>query len=251
MRRGIPRIALLLMKPEIFTHHHARIVYDADRITEVHDALLCPQYWQQQQAVVGEARGRGNTVFVATPFGNAALREYRRGGWPARVVRDRYLFLGFQKSRPFREFHLLSRLYVDGFPVPAPLAARCERQGMFYRGALMTRLLPDATTLADSLLDSLHNDSSLEHVGRVIRTFHAGGVDHADLNVRNILVNADDQAVYLVDFDRSTYRPGHRVNGEKNIRRLERSLQKLNLTHPDIDAGTAWAAIKRGYYGAT
>ncbi|NNE06767.1 MAG: 3-deoxy-D-manno-octulosonic acid kinase [Xanthomonadales bacterium] len=240
------------MKPEIYTHHHARIVYDADRITEVHDALLCPQYWQQQQAVFGQARGRGNTVFVATPFGRAALREYRRGGWPARVSRDRYLFLGFQRSRPFREFHLLARLFVDGLPVPAPLAARCERHGMYYRGALMTRLLPDTTTLAEWLLNPHHHgEALLECVGRVIRTFHAGGVDHADLNVRNILVNADDQAVYLVDFDRSTYRPGHRVNGDKNIRRLERSVQKLNLSLPGINAGTAWAAIMRGYHGAS
>lgn len=233
------------MKPEIYSHHHVRIVYDADRIAEVHDGLLRVPYWRQQQAVTGQARGRGNAVFISTPFGDAVLREYRRGGWPARIVRDRYLYLGLGRSRPFREFRLLARLFVDGFPVPAPLAALCERQGWTYQGALMTQRLPGVTTLADFLLKSPEPGAVLERSGTVIRTFHTGGVEHADLNVRNILVSADGDDVYLVDFDRCTYRPGQRVNGESNLKRLERSVRKLNISGTE----QLWAAILRGYHG--
>lgn len=237
------------MKPEIFTHHHDSIVYDAQRITEMHAALMQARYWQDQQAVFGQAHGRGNTLFISAPFGDVALRQYRRGGWPSRFIKDRYLYTGLERSRSFREFHLLARLFSDGFPVPAPLAASCERQGVFYHASLMTELLSGVVTLAQYLAGQVQDDDVLRQVGSVIRAFHAGGVHHADLNANNVLIDAGNEKVYLVDFDRCSYRPGHRIDGRNNIERLKRSIRKCSGSDNESGVEKTWSAIMRGYRG--
>ena len=237
------------MKPEIFSHHHVSIVYDADRIAEAHADLLRIGYWQRRNAVTGEARGRGNTTFLAAPFGTVALREYRRGGWAARISNDRYVYLGLQRSRPFREFYLLARLLADGFPVPAPIAAMCERHGFFYGGALMTGLLQDVMTLAEIMQAGIPQQDALIATGAVVRKFHDGGLWHADLNVRNILVNPAEMRVFLIDFDRCRYRPGHRVDGLENLKRLRRSIDKLFVNAAQGQSEKSWTAIMQGYRG--
>lgn len=237
------------MKPEIFSHHHVSIVYDADRIAEAHPDLLRIAYWRRRNAVTGEARGRGNTTFLATPFGPVALREYRRGGWAARISNDRYVYLGLQRSRPFREYYLLARLHADGFPVPAPVAAMCERLGLFYVGALMTGLLQDVMTLAEIMQSDNPQQDMLLAAGAAVRKFHDGGLWHADLNVRNILVSPADMRAYLIDFDRCRYRPGQRVDGLKNLQRLRRSADKLFAHGAQGNLEKYWDAIMQGYRG--
>ena len=73
------------------------IVYDADRVHQPEPELFEPNYWERQGRVVGQAVGRGRTLLLDTPFGPAVLRQYLRGGWPARFSRDRYLFTGLER----------------------------------------------------------------------------------------------------------------------------------------------------------
>ena len=222
------------------------IVYDADLIRHPGTHLFEPEYWQGQGAVAGEAQGRGRALLLETDFGPAVLRQYLRGGWAARVSRDRYHFSGFERSRPVREFSVLETMYGADLPVPAPLAAMCLRDGPCYTGWLLMRRIMNVTPLAD-LLESRREDPALwRKTGACIRRFHDYGLIHADLNARNILVGDSDQ-VHLIDFDRACVRKGESRAFHANLRRLHRSLQKVwpkpfrNYMEP------CWTMLLEGY----
>ena len=82
----------------------------------------------------------------------------------------------------------------------------------------------------------------------LFRSFHDAGVWHADLNARNILLDADDE-IFLVDFDRARFTPGRAVAGGRNLARLKRSL--LKISPPEIKAGLSesWAQLEAAYHG--
>jgi 3-deoxy-D-manno-octulosonic acid kinase len=202
------------------------IVYDADRIPQPGTELFDAAYWGARSAIAGQAVGRGRTLLLDTEFGPAVLRQYLRGGWPARLSRDRYLFTGYQRSRPLAEFRMLAELSGMGLPVPPPLAALCARQGLRYRGWLLLERILQVTPLADLISERTDDDSLWRGCGAVIRRFHAAGVVHADLNARNILVG-QGQAVHLVDFDRARLAAGDTAAFRGNLARLRRSLEKL------------------------
>lgn len=222
------------------------IVYDADRIQEPSPILFDPEHWQRLGQVAGMAVGRGSALLLDADFGPAVLRQYLRGGWAARVSRDRYLFTGFDRSRPLTEFGLLAKLTAAGLPVPEPLAALCARQGLTYRGWLLTRRIPAVVPLADRLAESSTDTALWRRMGRVIRRFHNAGVVHADLNARNILLGSDD-TIHLVDFDRARISSDNPRAFAGNLMRLKRSLQKL---WPSAQRGRldgCWGELLLGY----
>jgi 3-deoxy-D-manno-octulosonic acid kinase len=231
------------MKPVTLQSPAQRIVYDADVLPTADAALFDPQTWRAQGRVSGSAPGRGTTVFIDAPFGEAVLRRYLRGGLIARLSHDRYLSTGFERSRPWREFHLLRQMHSAGLNVPAPLAALVDRQGLFYRGALLTRRIAPARPLVDHLADAVFD---WQRLGGELAAFHRAGVAHADLNARNILVHDDTGAAWLLDFDRSHFTPGAAVDGRRNLARLRRSLEKLwPQQGPQLD--DCWQSLRGGY----
>jgi len=208
--------------------------------------LFDPAHWKEQGAVVGNARGRGSALLLETEFGPAVLRQYLRGGWAARVSRDRYRFTGFEQSRPVREFRLLEQLSGAGLPVPEPLAALCIHEGSSYKAWLLMRRIMNVDPLAD-LIEKRHEDPLLwEGVGKCIRRFHEFGLVHADLNARNILLDGDGD-VYLIDFDRSRIRKGDSAAFSANLRRLHRSLQKVWPKTLRRYLGRCWGRLLAGY----
>ncbi len=231
------------MKPSTYKKNSRIIVYDADLIQQPGAHLFVAEAWESSGSVVGQAPGRSSALFLETGFGPAVLRHYFRGGWAARLSRDRYVYTGLERSRPIAEFHMLARLYKMGLPVPQPLAAQCLREGLFYSGDLMTRRLLDVIPLAD-LPDILQNDPAMWiATGACIRHFHDHGLVHADLNARNILVGSEN-TVYLIDFDRAQIRPGARNLFEANLKRLQRSLRKI-LGPGQLEQD--WKYLQRGY----
>src|SRR5688500_16514939 len=50
-------------------------------------------------AADADTSGRGGVPFLVTPIGTCALRHYRRGGLVARLVADRYLWTGAERTR--------------------------------------------------------------------------------------------------------------------------------------------------------
>lgn len=214
------------MERRSITKDSSLIVYDADRIVEPDCRLFDPGYWQEQGALAGEAVGRGSAWFLDTPFGSAVLREYLRGGLPARISRDRYVFTGWAETRPVAEFRILEQLSGEGLPVPEPLAALVRRRGLLYTGSLLMRKISGALPLADLMVKRSERPRLWQQTGRCIRRFHDHGVVHADLNARNILVDLEDR-IYLIDFDRARIAPGQKDAFQGNLQRLERSFRKL------------------------
>ena len=221
------------------------VLYDARRVTRVSDEWFEQTYWRSAGQVVGEASGRGSVVFVRHDDNTWVLRHYHRGGFVGRFVSDRYVWRGLERTRAFREWRLLSELCNLGLPVPTPVAARVRRSGFGYTADIITEYLDNTRSFESIINDS---DTCLEHwqlIGRTLRQFHDHGVDHSDLNVRNILLDNDYQ-VYLVDFDKGEIR-GSGTWRDGNLRRLNRSLRKVALeTGTSFDAN-GWQALERSY----
>ena len=204
-----------------------------------------PQWFEPQPAATGVAgTGRGASWFVA-PIGEPwVLRHYRRGGWFGRLVADRYLWTGAQRSRPFAEFRLTAELHAAGLPVPRPIAARVLRRGLLYRGDLITARLDAQPLSARVGVPPLA--AEWRAAGRSIARCHAAGLDHADLNLHNLLL-ALDGAVHLIDLDRGRLRRAGAWRAA-NLARLERSLRKVAAERWDEAAqAAAWAALREGY----
>ena len=240
------------MKPVIHKEQSLGIVYDASRMELPSAEYFQAEYWTARGVLRGQATGRGSAWFIDAPFGSVVLRQYLRGGWVAKLSRKHYLFTSVSRSRPFREFSLLSALHELGLPVPRPLAALCEHRGVLSSGAIMTARIEGAQTLAD-VLPVVQTSADLSEklwadVGECIRRFHMAGVWHADLNARNILLDTNSR-VFLIDFDRARFTPGKAVNGENNLSRLKRSLVKLWPASPTPAMQPAWACLMAAYHG--
>ena len=225
-----------------------RIVYDADRFSnadcEPDAKWFEAQYWEDKDRVIARPRGRGTALVVETPLGRAVLRQYLRGGWVAKFVRSRYLFTGYPRSRPFREFRVLEQLAELRLPAPKPVAGLCTRHGLSCSGALITLEIENVRPLVERLEDM--DEAAWKAVGVCIRNFHDRGLVHADLTVRNILIQ-DGGDVFLVDFDRARFNEGATRAFRRNLERLQRSLRKAWL-EDDLDMDEpAWTHLLKGY----
>lgn len=212
------------------------ILYDDALLDHADDALFVPP-----PSAVSAAGGRGRAFILPRGDGEWVLRHYRRGGHAARFLGDLYLWNGLAASRPWREWRLLASLYKEGLPVPRPVAARVSRQGLFYRGDLVTRRIPGARSLAELLGGT--SDIPWGAVGRTLRRFHDANVWHADLNAHNIVLDARGN-VHLLDFDRGERRAAAAGWKMANLLRLKRSLDKLSRgrVHREL-----WSALLDGY----
>lgn len=212
-----------------------------------------PDWYREQGLVHGEGNGRGAAVYAELHGTPVVLRHYRRGGAVRRLLEDSYLWCGLRASRPWRELALQARLHAAGLPVPLPIAARLRRArpgAPFYRADLLSGRLPRTRTLAQALTSTPLAPDEWHAVGATIGGFHRAGVDHADLNAHNILLDADGR-VYLIDFDRGCLRRTPGRWRRRNLQRLHRSLTKLERLEPQFhfDAD-GWDALERGWRGA-
>lgn len=201
------------------------------------------------------AGGRGTVWAVALGSdGRGVLRWYRRGGVIRHFVHDRYF--GWT-PRPIRELALTDAVIRRGVPAPEVLAARVDRLPWgWYRGAIVTREVPNATTFAEELrrhADGPERTAVLAAVGRAVRDLHERGIQHRDLNANNILVTREDGTldVHFIDFDRAeVLRTVSTRVRERELRRLERSLAKLALAGMPLGAGDA-ARLRDAYREGT
>ncbi|MCI0509933.1 3-deoxy-D-manno-octulosonic acid kinase [Chromohalobacter marismortui] len=230
------------MRLATFQTGQAFILYDADILCDAGQGpqigadWFTPTFWRSRDAVLGEAPGRGASLFVTHGDERWALRPYRRGGLIARLSDARYAWTGLERTRAFREMRLTAELKRRGLPVPTPVAAAVWHHTLSYEAALITRLIPDVTALAERLPTA--TPALLRRVGHTVRRFHDAGLDHVDLNARNLLVDADD-GIWLIDFDRCRLRTPGRWQ-EANLERLGRSLAKFG-------APQALQTVRQGY----
>src|SRR6202142_2591074 len=210
------------------------------------EAIFEPDYWRSRGEIAPADRGRGSTWLIATSVDQWVLRHYRRGGaLVRRLLVDRYIWAGEDRVRAFAEWRLLARLHAGGLPVPEPIAARYRRAGLLYRCDLIMRRIAGAEPLSTMLAAAALEQGIWAAIGSAIARLHAAGVDHADLNAHNILVDGRG-AVSVIDFDRGRVRPPGEWRA-RNLQRLHRSLQKISAQLP---AGrfttTAWNWLGEG-----
>ncbi len=203
------------------------ILYDAAHIKQPEAWFFEAGHWREKGAVLSTAQGRGAACIFHYQGHDYVLRHYRRGGLMARFSDDKYAWSGLEKTRAWREWHLLAKMFQQGLPVPRPVAARVQRLGLFYRADLVTLRLPDVQPLADVLMVRKLDEKAWRKLGATIRRFHDAGIYHADLNARNILLDARGQ-VFVIDFDKGEERRPDKVWQQANIDRLERSFNKFN-----------------------
>jgi 3-deoxy-D-manno-octulosonic acid kinase len=216
---------------------HAEILFD-DSLADV----AAPADWFDPQNPALDAQpvtqgGRAAAWYIRLGTTLAVLRHYRRGGWARRILRDQYLWLGASRTRAFAEFAMMRGLWLSGLPVPQPLAAAVWRRGWIYRAALVTARITQATALARVTEHSVWFEA-----GRVIAQLHHAGVWHADLNVFNLLVDAQSK-VWLIDFDRARQGRMTQAQRAENLARLLRSLRKVT---PESEEN-CWPALLQGY----
>jgi 3-deoxy-D-manno-octulosonic acid kinase len=155
--------------------------------------------------------------------------------------------------RPFRELALTEAARRRGVPTVEVLAAIVESvAGPVYRGWLVTRRLQGARDLWAAAQAEVPDAkrADWEAAARAVRAMHRCGVDHRDLNLKNILVRSENGSArgYIIDFDKSRLYPGEVLppRAKNNLDRLERSINKLDPGRRHITAAD-WDLFLRVY----
>jgi 3-deoxy-D-manno-octulosonic acid kinase len=211
------------------------ILYDPRRVAHPGAQLFDPAYWRARDALRELPAGRGSIQLIEDEGLSWVLRRYLRGGFAARFARDRYFWTGEDRTRSFRELRLLATMHARGLPVPPPVAGRYVRAALTYRAELITERLAGARSVEAVLAGGPLDGARWEAIGRCLRRFHDAGVQHADLNARNIMLGERGE-VWVLDFDRGRLRsPGAWHN--RVLDRLARSLENSEAGVGDWQGG--------------
>jgi len=191
--------------------------------------LLNPGGLWKRTSPQSHLSGRGEVLVSKGTRGAVAIRRYRHGGLLRRLTGD----LFFRGNRPFQELVVTEQAKSAGVPTLKILAAIKQREwGGWYRGYLITEYLPAALDLIDYLdrqPSGAERQKVIEQAAEAVRKIHKKGIYHADLHLKNFLVEDRKQAkVFLIDFDKSRISAGLAPSLRmKNLRRLDRSAEKL------------------------
>jgi hypothetical protein len=194
-RRAAPRLAL----PAGYAEERERgavVVALPSVMDAVLDAVVAHGTLYAAAAAVPAVQsfaGRGAAYRLPQPAGDWLVRHYRRGGVVGRVLRDEYLRVG--EPRPLRELRASVTARRRGVATPEVVAAVVYAAGIAYRADLATRFEPDSVDLAELVLGAARSEQPTARLhaawyaaGGLLRSAFAAGVEHADLNLRNILI---------------------------------------------------------------
>lgn len=193
--------------------------------TQISLDWFSPDFWQQQQKIVGAKKGRATAWFFKHADLTAVLRHYWRGGLIGKLLSDQYLYWGLEHTRVYKEFSLMTQLIELGLNVPKPIAAKVSRHGFIYRGDIITEAVSGAKSVLDILIERTLNEAEIKKIASTIALFHNKGVYHADLNINNILFD-DCGDVFIIDFDRGEIKTPDKKWQQSNMSRLQRSFLK-------------------------
>ena len=213
---------MAIIRRDLGAGHH--FLYDDTLMDDPTLEMFDKAFWQHKNAVVGQAKGRGTTLFIKYNDQHWVLRHFKRGGLIGKLLNDQYLFMGVERSRPFEEFRLLTHMREHGLNVPTPVGAHIHRRGFIYQGNLITQNIPNSHDLHHILTRQPLSEKNWRKVGQALASMHQCQVYHHDANIRNIMIDNLDN-VWLIDFDRCHKRNGNSWKKD-NLARLLRSLKK-------------------------
>ena len=184
---------------------------------------------------VSHYHGREQLRWIGLRGGERALiRSYRHGGMFRSVTGNIYFTW---PPRPLRELAVTEELRRRGVSTVEPCGACVEPVwGPFYRGWFITRELAGARDLWEAVSGdfTIEFDTTaiLRAAAAAVKRMHLEGVYHRDLNLKNILVRREINAVqsYIIDFDKATLFLGRLPEriAQRNLNRLFRSLRKFD-----------------------
>ena len=204
---------------------------------------------QRDKAQFMEGRG----VLVSLPIEEKGaermiIRHYEHGGIFRALTKDLFLV----GSRPFRELVITEMARKAGLPTIEILVA-IKRWVFwpFYTADLVSREIPNSIDLMqyftrwDKAGDHQwlrEKRELIRQAGRLVRKMHEVGIYHADLHLKNFIVEMGGEEVgslHIIDFDRSM--TTHPLESDKwlaNLVRLDRSVEKwrvkgLSITRTD------------------
>lgn len=162
------------------------------------------------------------------------VRTLTHGGMVRRLTGSRFLGIG----RSLRELQISSFLISRNVLTPEILAVRHLKRGIFSYIEVISRMVPDSIDLL-TYLEKPSGDglALLRQAGRLIREIHRTGVYHADLHVKNILLDGN-KTLWVIDLD-NAYRFSSLPAAlrRRNISRFLHSLKKWEgkkrITLPD------------------
>jgi hypothetical protein len=183
--------------------------------------------------VPGALTLHGRAPVYVIPFGpnneRVAVRHAMRGGWIAKFLKDRFL----PPTRVLRELMNAVRLHLMGIPTPNILAlVTYPAGGIFRRADVMTQFIQDGIDLAAIFADARNDEQRrpiLDAIATLLGKMAAGGVQHPDLNLKNILITAEESGytAHVLDIDRVHFHvPNDPFVAQANLKRLTRSFQK-------------------------
>jgi 3-deoxy-D-manno-octulosonic acid kinase len=165
-------------------------------------------------------KGRSTLRLVAPDM---VVRTLMHGGLFRRITGGHFLGSG----RTLRELKVSAELASNGILTPEILAVRLIRRGLFLAIDVVSRLVPDSTDLLVYLGSPRKEGLELiRRSGGLIRRIHDLNVHHADLHVKNILLDGKGR-LWMLDLDKA-YRFAAMPAWLKdmNVRRFMRSVRK-------------------------
>jgi len=195
--------------------------------------------------------GRGRLVRIELGGIRLLAKTMRHGGLLGSLLADR--FVGDGRAREL--VALLADLAARGLSTPRFAFARARRdRGGFVRLDFATHELADARDGLAFLRAGptpAARRAAVRAAGRTVRALHDAGVEHADLNVKNLLVRDGPPAeAFVIDLEKSRRDASiSRAAAVRNLERLARSVEKLGLRGAALPR-TDLVRFARAYGGA-
>ena len=202
--------------------------------------------------------GRGPAYVIRCGAGAWVVRHGFRGGAVAALLGDRYLRVG--TPRPFHEARMSVEARRRGVPTPRVVAAAIYPSGIFYRGDVVTDLVPGARSVGDLLFgpernqDPAFREQLIRAAAAMPLRLARWGVQHRDLNVDNLLRPGDNPGgeggwppgeLVVLDLDRCRLRRGALEDGGRAMAaRLERSLRRGEERRGPALNDREWGALR-------
>jgi 3-deoxy-D-manno-octulosonic acid kinase len=224
------------------------MLFDAEHFSAPIPKMFKGQYWQTKNAIIGQAIGRGTTYFFQHNQDEYVLRHYLRGGLIGKVLSDQYLYTGLEQSRAWQEFKLLQHMQALGLASPKPCAAMVTKSGLYYQADIISTKIPDAQDLHHILLERSLTTDVWQKIGQTIAEFHNHQIYHHDLNIHNIMLDAE-HGIWLIDFDKCGIRQGDNWK-KSNMDRLKRSFEKEKRLGNIHWQQTDWQILMSAYNGS-
>lgn len=191
-----------------------------------------------KQAAFDERTGRGKIGVLpikGRPQERMIVRQCLRGGIVRIFNREGYL----RNKRPFEELWISEFAASVGIPTAQVLAAVSVRTpGRLWKNYLFIKELPECLDVPTYLMMlwkqnpcRFFNEKHriLCTISELIKQMHNRGIEHGDLNMKNVLINTHDPGkIYIIDWDKSRIKSRLGWAARRaNVLRLCRSLVKL------------------------